>query len=215
MRKVYKPCCGKYLCEGCAIAEVEEMIEGNIKKWCSFCRVPLPLSNNSIPTHHANKEQLKRLKKRMKLNDAEAFYVLGCAYRDGDIGLSQDMIKAFELLNQAAELGSVSAHYSLALAHLIGKGASCHYLDLNEDLEKSIHHTLLAAIGGHEAARYALGWYEEQSDNIDRAMKHYLIAAGSGYDKSLKKVGEGYKTDMLVKMSMQILYGHIKCLWMR
>ena len=86
-----------------------------------------------------------------------------------------------------------SAHYSLALAHLIGKGASCHYLDLNEDLEKSIHHTLLAAIGGHEAARYALGWYEEQSDNIDRAMKHYLIAAGSGYDKSLKKVGEGYK----------------------
>ena len=32
-----------------------------------------------------------------------------------------------------------------------------------------------------------------------RAMKHFMIAARSGYDESLKKVGEGYKAGHVTK----------------
>ena len=192
--KVYMPCCGKTLCEGCSTAEDNEIENGNLKPLCSFCRVPLP------PIYHANKEYLKRLKKRVKLNDAEAFYVLGCSYRDGDMGLSQDFNKAFELLNQSAELGSVSAHHSLALAYLCGENTSGHYLGLSQDVEKSTHHTLLAAIGGHEAARHVLGCTEKQLNNdVDQAVKHWIISARSGYDESLKKIGEGYKAGHVTK----------------
>ena len=181
VRKVYMPCCGKFICYGCSMAEDNEIENGNLKPFCSFCRVPMPFSFDKSNRNHANKEQLKRLKKRMELNDAEAFYVLGCAYRDGDVGLSQDMNKAFELLNQSAELGSISAHYSLALSYLIGEGDSCHYLGLSEDFEKSMHHTLLAAIGGHEVARLILGNTEKQLNNkVDRAVKHWTISARSG-----------------------------------
>jgi len=200
VRKVYMPCCGKFICYGCSMAEDNEIENGNLKPFCSFCRVPMPFSFDKSNRNHANKEQLKRLKKRMELNDAEAFYVLGCAYRDGDVGLSQDMNKAFELLNQSAELGSISAHYSLALSYLIGEGDSCHYLGLSEDFEKSMHHTLLAAIGGHEVARLILGNTEKQlNNNVDRAVKHWTISARSGYDESLKRIGEEYKAGHVTK----------------
>ena len=34
---------------------------------------------------------------------------------------------------------------------------------------------------------------------MDRATKHFMIAARSGYDASLKKVGEGYKAGHVIK----------------
>ena len=50
-----------------------------------------------------------------------------------------------------------------------------------------LHHSRLAAIGGHEGARHMLGVMEVKNDNVDRAMKHFLIAARAGEDKSLKE----------------------------
>ena len=44
VRTTYMPCCGKVLCDGCVVAASEEMKKGNTKKWCPFCRVPLPSS---------------------------------------------------------------------------------------------------------------------------------------------------------------------------
>lgn len=35
--------------------------------------------------------------------------------------------------------------------------------------------------------------------NMDRAMKHFMIAARSGMDVSLKEVGEGYKAGHVTK----------------
>ena len=37
----YQVCCGKRLCYGCVIAANNEMIAGNMKKWCPYCRVPM------------------------------------------------------------------------------------------------------------------------------------------------------------------------------
>ena len=122
----------------------------------------------------------------------KAFYYLGLAYERGQHGLQKDHRKAFQLLNRAAELGSTNGHNSLALAYIGGEG-------VEEDEERAKHHMVVAAIGGHERARYNLGIMEGNNGNIDLAMKHFMIAARSGYDKALKKVGDGYKDGYVTK----------------
>ena len=52
--------------------------------------------------------------------------------------------------------------------------------------------------------RHNLGCEEEELGNIDRAFKHWMIAANAGFDVSMKAVRDGYKhdcvtTDDLVK----------------
>ena len=168
VRTTYMPCCGKMLCTGCSMAEHGEMEKGNIKPWCAFCRLPLPTSN---------KEAVKRIKKRMKLNDAHAYLQLGLLYERGDYGLTPNLNKAIELWNKAAELGSSGAYYNLATAYHAGQG-------VEKDIEKAVHHYKLAAIGGHEQARHVLGAIEYSIGNMNIAMKHFMIAARSGYDKA-------------------------------
>ena len=77
-------------------------------------------------------------------------------------------------------------------------------------MNKVIHHWKLAAIGGHEAARYNLGVV---TCNNELSMRHFIIAARSGYDIALKKVGEGYKAGHVTKDE----YANAlrACLWMR
>ena len=41
-------------------------------------------------------------------------------------------------------------------------------------------------------ARYALGVFENTTGNIDRAIKHWLIAVGCGQNSSLKSIQELY-----------------------
>ena len=102
------------------------------------------------------------------------------------------MSKALEMWNKSADLGSVSAYYSIGIAYNIGDG-------VEKNLCKSIHHWKLAAIGGHEQARQHLGMAEIDSGNIDRAMKHFLISARSGEENSLRAVGDGYKAGRVTK----------------
>jgi len=183
VEKKYEPCCGKTICEGCVLASTLEVIKGNLKPWCSFCRVPLPSSD---------KEMMKRIEKRMKLNDPEAFRRLGVAYQFGRWGLTKNSKKALGLWNKAVELGSLGAHYELARAYHSGQG-------VEEDMDKAIQHYELAAITGHEEARHMLGLLEVLYGKKDRALKHFIIAARSGYDRSSKQVGEGYKRGYITK----------------
>jgi hypothetical protein len=62
----------------------------------------------------------------------------------------------------------------------------------------------LAAIGGLEMARHNLGTIEMSNGDINRAMKHFIIAAKSGPEKSLKMVGKGTKPVLCRKMSTQV-----------
>ena len=91
-------------------------------------------------------------------------------------------------MEPGAKLGSVGAHALLGCYYSIDGG--------EKDLVKSIHHYKLAAIGGHEKARYNLAAMEV---NKDRSMKHLVIAATCGYEKSLKEVGKGYKAGLVTK----------------
>jgi len=177
---MYQPCCGKVICYGCMATSIEEMNEGNMKRWCPFCRIPI---------YKTEKEFMERVGKRVKLNDAYAFYELAANYFTGTSCLPQDRSKSHELWNQAADLGYPQAHFNLAREY--GEG--------NHDEEKAIQHYKLAAIGGHELARHNLGVEEYKSGNIARANKHFMISARSGYDKSLKEVGEGYKAGQVTK----------------
>ena len=183
VEKKYQPCCGKTICEGCVLASTLEVIKGNLKPWCSFCRVPYPSSD---------KEYIQRMKKRMKLNDTSAFRRLGVAYQFGQRGLTKNSKKAIEFWTKAVELGSLGAHYELAMAYHSGEG-------VEKDLDEANQHYELAAIGGHEGARHMLGLLEVLYGKKNRALKHFMIAARSGYDRSSKQVGEGYKRGYITK----------------
>mmetsp|Transcript_24358 Transcript_24358/g.52525 ORF Transcript_24358/g.52525 Transcript_24358/m.52525 type:complete len:94 (-) Transcript_24358:85-366(-) len=62
-----------------------------------------------------------------------------------------------------------------------------------------MHHFGLAAMGGHETARHDLGMLEKKLGKMNRAMKHFMIAASAGNDESLKMIGEGYKGGHVTK----------------
>ena len=182
---IYQPCCGKMMCEGCHAAASAEMGKGAMKRWCSFCRKPLP---------RTDEEYMERCKQRMKLNDGEAFHFLGQSYRDGIYGQPQNIHMALKLLHQAAELGSCMAHYSIGRAYSFSGGAN-----VEKDKKIAYHHYKMAAIGGLELARHNLGCMEEENGNMKRAYKHFMIAAREGTERSLKAVGAGYKRGYVTK----------------
>ena len=45
---------------------------------------------------------------------------------------------------------------------------------------------------GDVNARHNLGVKEAYAGNMNRAMKHFMISAGAGWDESLKAVRQGY-----------------------
>ena len=179
---VYMPCCGKTLCDGCVVAAEDEIVEGRMKDLCPFCRVPIPRKNEDI---------LRQFEKRMELNDAYAFYKLGCGYKF-ELWGAQDNERAFQLFERAVELGCTIAHHSIAYAYKNGQG-------VEEDFLKSIAHSEFAAVGGHEGARLNLGMVDKHIGRMDRAIKHFVVAARSGFDVALKEVGEGYKAGHITK----------------
>jgi TPR repeat protein len=164
----YRACCGKIICSGCFHA-VEK--RGGGVGLCPFCRTPTPTSE----------EMIEQMKKRMEISDVEAIYNLGCYYGNGLHGLPQDRAKALELWHRAAKLGNATSYYSIGAAYYEGNG-------VERDETKAKHYMELAAMGGVVAARYNLGLHEWRTGNIDRALKHFMIAVGMGQSNSLEKI---------------------------
>ena len=54
-------------------------------------------------------------------------------------------------------------------------------------------------MGGDVDARHNLGVNEQRAGNIDRAVKHWMISAGAGYDKSLKEIRATYMKGNVTK----------------
>ncbi|KAL7525068.1 hypothetical protein ACHAXR_000844, partial [Thalassiosira sp. AJA248-18] len=181
----YQECCGKRLCTGCYMVgmkrEQSQILFSHLgigkRPLCPFCNTPEPKSNQ---------EAIARLKKRCKLDDANACHVLGSYYRFGELDLVQDIDKGFELLFRGAELGSVDAHQNIAYAYDSGEG-------LEQDAQKAVHHYQISAMGGNLNSRHNLGNMEATALNYKRAVKHWMIAASAGFDFSLDFVKKGYK----------------------
>ena len=179
----YQACCGKIICCGCVYASAK--MDGNVDQLCPFCRTLAPKTDE---------EAVKLSNKRAELDDAEAIYSLGFDYSRGDNGLPQDYEKALELWHQAAELDCTKAYYSIGNAYVFGRG-----VERNET--KAMHYWELAAIGGNAEARYNIGSTEVQAlaGNMDRALKHFMIAVGSGDHDSLKQIKQFYSKGYATK----------------
>lgn len=168
----YQACCGKLLCMGCIYAFQSK----NNRRVCPMCDAP-------EPTAHA--QAIKMIKKRVALDDTYAIHQLGHFYNDGSMGLPQASKKAVNLWLRAAELGLPRAHYSVGNAYCDGKG-------VEKNLAKAKNYWELSAVGGNVFARHKLGQLDCAVD-MDRAMRHFMIAAAAGYDDSLRQIKEAFK----------------------
>ena len=165
-------CCGKRICIGCLYAM--KMSEG--KDLCAFCRTPYATSGE---------EEIKRTKSLIDNENGEGYLMLASYYDQGHRGLQQDLQKANELLLKAGELGCANGYYNLGNHYDNGRG-------VERDKKKAQHYWELAAMGGDINARHNLGCMEGKADNFHRAMKHFMIAARAGHEKSLELVQKGF-----------------------
>jgi len=178
----YQSCCGKMLCRGCVHAHSVTAADTEIYT-CVFCRTEDPSTNE---------EEIERMKKRVEANDAWAMFNLGCYYQYGMIGLRQDHAKALELFHKSAKLGNPFAHNNVS--NYYRKGGI-----VIKDTRKVMYHEQLAAMAGDLRARYSLGCDENNAGNMDRAYRHWMIAANDGWDSSMKAVQQGYKSGFVTK----------------
>lgn len=195
-RTQYQACCGKEICGGCmhsVHANASELIPcpcGNpnckakrrTSSLCPFCRTE---------ASSTEQETVKRLRKRMALNDPIAISVLGTFYAYGQ-GVPRNVPKAIELWEQAAELGSTEAHAYLGDAYNTkfdnGRGME----QSARDWKTAVRYYERAAKGGHEQARFNLAALHNDAGNEELARKHWMIVAKMGNDMGLMVVKEGY-----------------------
>eukprot|EP00984_Skeletonema_dohrnii_P007349 scaffold2660_cov116-Skeletonema_dohrnii-CCMP3373.AAC.4 len=147
---------------------------GNTKPTCPYCRTPIP---------ETKAEADRNSMKRAEANDPVALRQMGA---------SSSSSVSFEYLAKAAKLGDVDAHNRLSFLYLNGSG-------VEKDERKGIYHLEVAAIGGHPEARYHLAMQEGRRRKIDRSVKHLIIAANLGHDKSIQKLMVAYKAGWVDK----------------
>jgi tetratricopeptide (TPR) repeat protein len=171
-------CCSKAICLGCDVANQKREREQGLEHRCAFCREPAPKSDE---------ESQKQVMERVKKNDPAAMcFMAKKHYEEGDYD------KAFEYFTKAAGLGDVEANYCLGGMHYNGNG-------MEKDEKKAIHHTELAAIGGHTLARGYLAATEVQNGRMERGVKHFIINAKLGHDISLQQVKQFFIRGIVTK----------------
>jgi len=172
----YKSCCGKVICSGCAHAPVYDDQGNEVdNRNCPFCRTSKP----------TKEEMIEMEMERVEMNDAHAIGKQGYHYAEGISGFPQDMDKALELYHRAGELGLSKAYGSIGDAYYSGRGVEV-------DKKKAMYYYELAAMKGSVFARSNLGIIEHRSGNMDRALRHYMIAVMAGDSDSLKYIKELY-----------------------
>lgn len=184
----YQACCGNTVCMGCILESHRILGKTNVERrnkklpflcfCCPFCRTP--------KSGYAVERGVHMLRKRMELNDANAFSNMARNYCFGRSGVTKDWQKYFELTHRAAELGSLDASYHLAREYAGGK-------IVPKDQAKRRYYLEAAAKGGHNDARCELGSMEADAGNHQLAVKHWQISASAGHKDSLYNVGLGHR----------------------
>ena len=171
-KSALKSCCSTIICDGCVYANKVREDKMRLVQSCPFCREPAPKTRE---------EYDGRNMKRIEMNDPVAIHFEGMEqHNKGENNC------AFQYFTKAAGLGHADAHYMLAEMYHYGLG-------VEKDEGKEIHHMKEAAISGHPFARHDLGWLELNNGNIERAVKHLIIAAIQGNDKSMKALMKTFK----------------------
>ena len=179
-KRVMMSCCSKLICNGCCYANMMRELKASLDRTCPFCRHPLPATKGEADANTM---------KRVETNDPVATQFVGIrCYYEGDYG------SAFEYLTKAAGLGDAEAHYYLSHMYSEGEG-------VEKDAQKEFYHLEEAAIGGNPAARSNLGIYEWNDGRVDRAVKHFIIAANLGDDNSVEMLKQGYLRGLVSKVN--------------
>ena len=129
---------------------------------------------------------LAMVQERIDKGDAGAMKILGDKYYTGELGLAKNVPRAIELWTDAAELGSIDAHYQQGTAYYHGEG-------IEEDKSRGIRHFQQAAMKGHVSARHSLGAIEYNNGNYELAVQYLMISAKMGYEKSLNGIKKMFK----------------------
>jgi TPR repeat protein len=133
--------------------------------------------------------------KRVEANDAASICVLGDHYFKGLNGFEPNRTKAIELFSRAGDLGLSKGHYLLA-----------EVFRQEGEMKKAKFYLEAAAMAGNEMARTNLGGLEAQSGNMERAVKHFIIAASAGcFDAmhTLIRLKKGYVTRESLKSTLK------------
>jgi tetratricopeptide (TPR) repeat protein len=175
---VLAACCSKIICIGCNHANQKQQWERSLKSTCPFCRHPAPTSQAEAGMIEKN---------RIEANDPVAMCQMGkLRYEEGNFK------SAVEYFSKAAEMDNVEAHYGLSVMYREGHG-------FEKDKKKEVYHLEQAAIGGHDLARHNLGCDEEDNGRHERAVKHYIIGANLGNDRSLVALKDYFTRGLLSK----------------
>ncbi|EJK44709.1 hypothetical protein THAOC_36731, partial [Thalassiosira oceanica] len=102
------------------------------------------------------------------------------------------MQRVIELYNEAAELGSIEALFSLGNAYYLGDG-------VEKNTAKGVEFYKKAAMQGHVVSRHNLGISEVQKENYNRAVRHLLISAKMGFKDSLETMKQLFMTGQATK----------------
>jgi tetratricopeptide (TPR) repeat protein len=183
-------CFSKMICGGCDHANVIRELQEKLEQKCPFCRKPIK----------TDKEKEENVMKRIEANDPKAIFQQGGKYCD-----KGDYNSAFEYFTKAAKLGDIDAHFQLAVCYALGRG-------VENDEKKEVFHLEEAAIGGHPIARHYIGNHEGCNGRIERAIKHWIIAANLGDDDSVEVLREEYAQGRISKESFAAAPVHIKLL---
>jgi hypothetical protein len=178
IESIMMACCSKIICNGCNYANQMRELEGKLQESCPFCRHPAPKSQE---------EAVRNVMKRAGVNDPVAMRLVGCKRHE-----KGDYAGAFEYWTKAAGSGDTEAHLQLSLMYQEGKG-------VEKDKKKELHHLEEAAIGGHSFARHNLGCLEDANGRLERAWKHFIIAANQGVDGSLENLRNVYEMGYVSK----------------
>ena len=177
-KSTFYSCCSTYVCQGCDYA----YYRSNGGDRCPFCREPVV----------DEEEKEKRMMKRIKANDPAALCEMGTKlFYEGEYE------GALEYYTKAAELGEAVAHCQLGYMYWFGRG-------VERDEEKGVYHYDKAAIGGHPDARYNLGCVEHYNGNMERAVKHFIIAANLGHEGSMKALWGHYSAGDITKEELEV-----------
>jgi hypothetical protein len=182
-KSTFYSCCSKLICNGCVCSNIISNKYDKVKALsCPFCREPAAASVE---------ENKKRMMKRIKANDPAALNYVGVRrYHEGDYNT------AFGYYSKAAELGSEDAQFNLSVMYRYGYG-------VEKDEEKEVYRLEKAAIGGHYLARHELGRIENENGNIERAVKHFVVAATHGYERSMKELWTYYSAGSITKDDLE------------
>lgn len=182
-------CCSHYICHGCHGANLKREWTENLERKCPFCRTPLP---ESLAQSEARiKSRAEQMKDPVAMREMASRFL-----RDGDVD------RAFHYHSKALEMGDVSSYFELGCMYHHGKG-------VEKDESKAVSLYEKAAIAGHTKARHNLGGIEAENGRTERAVRHWIIAAKLGEDRSLENLKSAYQQRLVGKDDFEsALRGH-------